>query len=101
MDKIDIVAEMATDPGTRPICGALTTAQRKSLLTRKGQTAGLKARRLVCPGPGFHLTPMGAQWRQDLIENDRMRRAITKAMEMLRDGSEHADVLEVLAGGLG
>jgi hypothetical protein len=100
-EQIDHAEQMAREPGTRPICAALTADMRKALRTRKGRAAGLKARRLVCPGRGFALTPMGAQWREDLILIERYERALKTARDMLRDGAERQDVLEVVIGGLG
>lgn len=98
---VDVVADMEREPGTRPVCARLTEAQIKALRLRRGKSTGLKARRLVCPGPGFALTPMGAQWREYLIENARMKRALLKAIEMLKRGAKRQSVLEVLVGGLG
>ncbi len=88
-EPIDIVAEMDRDPGTRPICARLTAEQRKALRVRRGRGGkGLKDRRLACPGPGLTLTPMGEQWREDLVSIDRMRRALHRARTMLMDGAD-------------
>ena len=101
-EPIDIVAEMDRDPGTRPVCARLTAGHRKALRLRRGPGGkGLKARRLACPGDGIVLTPMGEQWREDMLEIERMRRALQRALEMLRDGAERQDVLDVVVGGLG
>lgn len=98
----DHAEQMEREPGTRPVCARLTAAMRKALRLRKGPgRKGLQARRLACPGDGFALTPMGAQWREDLVALDRMQRAIKRAMEMLDDGAERSEVRDVLAGGLG
>jgi hypothetical protein len=98
----DLFEQMAREPWTRPICARLTTVQRSALRRRKGVgLKGLKARRLACPGDGFHLTPMGDQWREDLIDLERKTRALVKLRSMLDDGAERQALLEVVTGGLG
>ena len=82
-EPIDIVAEMDRDPGTPPICARLTAEQRKALRVGRGRGGkGLKARRLACPGPGLTLTPMGEQWREDLVAIDRKEERM-KAMKII------------------
>lgn len=101
----DIIEQMEREPGTRPVCAALTGPQLKAL--RLGRVTiptmrALAARRLLCPAgvATFKPTPMGAQWRQTLIEHDRMRRALRRAQALLNDGGGRQDVLDAIAGGL-
>ncbi len=108
-EQMDIVAEMDREPGTRPVCDELSSTMLKALrsgMTKSGgAAAGLMARRLWCPGKlggsRFAATPMGAQWRQTLIENERMRRALLRLREGLLNGEDRVDLLDVVAGALG
>jgi hypothetical protein len=102
VENTDLIAQMEREPGTRPVCERLTVPQRRALRQRKGAGfRGLKARRLACPGDGCLLTPMGEQWREDLIALERKTRALVRLREMLDDGAERADLLEVIMGAMG
>lgn len=106
-DIAETLAERSHDE-CRPVCDELSEAMLKALRggsTRSGgAAAGLKARRLWCPGAlrgnRFAPTPMGEQWRRCLIELERKTRALKTLRGMLGDGSSPADMLEVIAGAL-
>jgi hypothetical protein len=100
---VDHAKQMKREPGTRPVCAALTASMRKAL--RLGRTPvgaaskGLRDRRLW----GFGVsaaTPMGAQWREDLITMERMRRTLETLREKLADGAERSELSDIIEGGL-
>lgn len=94
----DTIDEMAAEPGTRPVCAALTASMLGDL--RRGKSShGLRVRRLSSFGGG--LTPMGEQWRTALVENERMRRALDGLREMVQRGATQQELLDAIAGGLG
>ena len=101
-EAVDHFKASKTDPGTRPICAALSDEMRDALRvgrTSSGPTAAaLRGRRLW--GYSGGATPMGAQWQADLRTIDRMARALRTLQGLLKNGASADEMLDAVHGGL-